>query len=65
MLPMTFAELLNQPNLSIGDILPSMYATLLQVIVMTAVPSVLAGIVGAITGLKKVQMPQIDMPISR
>jgi hydrogenase/urease accessory protein HupE len=65
MLPMTFAELLNQPNLSIGDILPSMYATLLQVIVMTAVPSVLAGIVGAITGLKKVQMPQIDVAISR
>jgi hypothetical protein len=65
MLPMTFAELLNQPNLSIGDILPSMYATLLQVIVMTAVPSVLAGIVGAITGSNKIQMPQIDVPISR
>jgi hypothetical protein len=65
MLPMTFAELLNQPNLSIGDILPSMYATLLQVIVMTAVPSVLAGIVGAITGSKKIQMPQIDVAISR
>ncbi len=65
MLPMTFAELLNQPNLSIGDILPSMYATLLQVIVMTAVPSVLAGIVGAVIGSKKIQMPQIDVAISR
>ena len=65
MLPMTFAELLNQPNLSIGDILPSMYATLLQVIVMTAVPSVLAGIVGAVTGSKRIQMPQIDVAISR
>ncbi len=38
MLPMAFAELLNQPNLSIDDILPSMYASLSQVIVMTAVP---------------------------
>jgi hypothetical protein len=65
MLPMTFAELLNQPNLSIGDILPSMYATLLQVIVMTAVPSVIAGIVGAVIGSKKIQMPQIDVAISR
>jgi hypothetical protein len=65
MLPMTFAELLNQPNLSIGDILPSMYATLLQVIVMTAVPSALAGIVGAVIGSKKIQMPQIDVAISR
>jgi hypothetical protein len=42
-----------------------MYATLLQVIVMTAVPSALAGIVGAITGSKKIQMPQIDVAISR
>jgi hypothetical protein len=65
MLPMAFAELLNQPNLSIDDILPSMYATLSQVIVMTAVPSVLAGIVGAVTGSKKIQMPQIDVAISR
>jgi type III secretory pathway component EscS len=65
MLPMTFAELLNQPNLSFGDILPSMYATLLQVFVMTAVPSMLAGIVGAIIGSKRVQIPQIDVPISR
>jgi hypothetical protein len=65
MLPMAFAELLNQPNASIGDILPSMYITLSQVIVMTAVPSVLAGIVGAITGSNKIQMPQIDVAISR
>jgi hypothetical protein len=65
MLPMTFAELLNQPNVSIIDILPSMYATLLQVIVVTAVPSTLAGIIGAIIGSKKVQIPQIDVAISR
>ena len=38
MLPMAFAELLNQPNLSIDDILPSMYASLWQVIVMTVCP---------------------------
>jgi hypothetical protein len=65
MLPMTFAELLNQPNSFINDILPSMYATFSQVIIMTAVPSILAGIVGAITGLKKIQLPQIDVAISR
>ncbi len=65
MLPMAFAELLNQPNLSIEDILPSMYSSLSQVIVMTAIPSVLAGIVGAVTGSKKIQMPQIDVAISR
>jgi hypothetical protein len=65
MLPMTFAELLNQPNSFINDILPSMYATFSQVIIMTAVPSTLAGIVGAITGLKKIQLPQIDVAISK
>jgi hypothetical protein len=65
MLPMTFAELLNQPNSFINDILPSMYVTFSQVIIMTAVPSTLAGIVGAITGLKKIQLPQIDVAISR
>jgi hypothetical protein len=65
MLPMAFAELLNQPNLSIEDILPSMYSSLSQVIVMTSLPSVLAGIVGAVTGSKKIQMPQIDVAISR
>jgi hypothetical protein len=65
MLPMAFAELLNQPNLSIEDILPSMYSSLSQVIVLTAVPSILSGIVGAVTGSKKIRMPQIDMAISR
>jgi hypothetical protein len=65
MLPMAFAELLNQPNLSIDDILPSMYASLSQVIVMTSVPSVLFGIVGTVTGSKKIHMPEIDVAISR
>lgn len=65
MLPMAFAELLNQPNLSIDDILPSMYASLSQVIVMTAVPSTLFGIIGMVTGSKNIQMPEIDMAISR
>jgi hypothetical protein len=65
MLPMAFAELLNQPNFSIDDILPSMYATLSQVIAMTAAPSVLFGIVGAITASKNIQMPEIDVAISR
>ena len=65
MLPMAFAELLNQPNLSTDDILPSMYASLSQVIVMTSVPSVLFGIVGTVTGSKKIQMPEIDVAISR
>src|SRR5919106_50841 len=65
MLPMAFAELLNQPNLSIDDILPSMYASLSQVIIMTAAPSVLFGIVGTLVGSKKIQMPEIDVAISR
>jgi len=52
MLPMAFAEILHQPNASIADTLPSMYATLWQVIGMTALPSALAGIIGAITGSK-------------
>jgi hypothetical protein len=65
MLPMTFAELLNQPNLSINDILPSMYASLSQVIIMTAAPSVLFGIVGTLVGSKKIQMPEIDVALSR
>ena len=65
MLPMTFAELLNQPNLSIDDILPSMYASLSQVITMTAAPSVLFGIVGTLVGSKKIQMPEIDVALSR
>ncbi len=65
MLPMTFAELLNQPNASIHDILPSMYTTLSQVIVMTAIPSMLAGIVGAIVGSKKIEIPKVDLTISR
>ena len=64
MLPMAFAELLNQPNLSIDDILPSMYASLSQVIIMTAAPSVLFGIVGTVTASKKIQMPEIDVAIS-
>jgi hypothetical protein len=65
MLPMTFAEFLNQPNLSIDDILPSMYASLSQVVVMTTIPSVLAGVVGALIGSKKIQVPRIDAAISR
>ena len=65
MLPMTFAEFLNQPNSSIADTLPSMYATLSQVLVMIAVPSVLAGIVGAIVTSRKIQMPRADVLISR
>jgi hypothetical protein len=66
MLPMAFAELLNQPNASINDILPSMYSTLFQVIILTAIPSMLSGIVGATTASKKIQMPpQLDVPISR
>jgi hypothetical protein len=66
MLPMAFAELLNQPNASISDILPSMYSTLLQVIVLTGIPSILSGIIGAITVAKKIQIPpQVDVPISR
>jgi hypothetical protein len=65
MLPMAFAELLNQPNSSIADTLPSMYATLSQVLVMIAVPSVLAGIVGAIVTSRKIQMPRADVLISR
>jgi hypothetical protein len=52
MLPMAFAVVLNQPNASIADILPSMNVTLSQVIGMTAVPSALEGIVGAIAGSK-------------
>jgi hypothetical protein len=63
MLPMTFAELLNQPNASIHDILPSMYATLLQVILMTAIPSMLGGIVGAITGSKIIKISKIGLTI--
>jgi hypothetical protein len=67
MLPMAFAELLNQPNAFMSDILPSMYATLPQVIVMTAVPSAIAGVFGAIIGSKKnIQMPtRIDVAISK
>lgn len=66
MLPMAFAELLGQPNASIADILPSMYVTLSQVTVVTTVPSALAGIVGAITGSKKIEMPpQVSVAISR
>lgn len=57
MIQMAFAELLHQPNASFRDIVPSMYATLSQVIIMTAVPSVLAGIVGTIIGSKKIDMP--------
>lgn len=64
MLPMAFAEVLNQPNGSIGDILPSMHATLSQVIVMTAVPSVLAGIIGAMAGSRKIEVPQAHEIIS-
>lgn len=65
MLPMAFAELLGQPNETIGDILPSMYATLSQVTSVTAAPSVLAGIVGAIMGSKKIEVPQVNVAISR
>jgi hypothetical protein len=64
MLPMTFAELLNQPNSSINDILPSMYSSLSQVIIMTAIPSAAAGIIGAIIGSRKIQLPKIDVAIS-
>ncbi|AFU59013.1 hypothetical protein Ngar_c20820 [Candidatus Nitrososphaera gargensis Ga9.2] len=65
MLPMAFAELLGQPNETIGDILPSIYATLSQVTAVTAAPSVLAGIVGAIMGSKKIEVPQVNVAISR
>ena len=67
MLPMAFAELLNQPNAFMSDILPSMYATLPQVIVMTAVPSAIAGVFGAIIGSKKkIQThTRIDVEISK
>ena len=65
MLPMAFAELLHQPNASVADTLPSMYATLTQVIVMTTVPSALAGIVGAMIGSKKIQMPRARVAISQ
>jgi hypothetical protein len=58
MLPMAFAEILHQPNASFADILPSMYPTLWQVIGMTAVPSALAGIIGAIMGSKIIEKPQ-------
>ena len=65
MLPMTFAELMNQPNLSINDILPSMYSSLSQVIAMTAIPSAAAGIIGAVIGSRKIHLPKIDVAISR
>jgi len=65
MLPMAFAELLNQPNASLADTVPSMYATLSQVIIMTAAPSILAGVVGAIVGAKKIRMPQVVAAVSR
>lgn len=67
MLPMAFAELLYQPNAFMSDILPSMYATLAQVILMTAVPSAIAGAFGAIIGSKKnIQRPtKIDVAISK
>ncbi len=64
MLPMAFAEILHQPNASIADILPSMSATLWQVIGMTAVPSALAGVVGAIMGAKMIEKPQARVIIS-
>jgi hypothetical protein len=63
-LPTAFAEFLNQPNAFVNDTLPSMYTTLSQVIVMTAIPSMLAGIVGAITGSKKIEKPQTHVVIS-
>jgi hypothetical protein len=66
MLPMAFAELLSQPNASFVDIVPSMYATFSQVIVMTAAPSVLAGIVGAIIGAKKIKIPsQVEAAVPK
>ncbi|HEY1248370.1 MAG TPA: hypothetical protein VGE97_05245 [Nitrososphaera sp.] len=67
MLPMAFAELLQQPNAFMSDILPSMYATLAQVTIMTAVPSAIAGIFGAIIGSKKkIQSPsRIDLAIPK
>jgi hypothetical protein len=65
MLPMTFAELLNEPNSSIAETLPSMYATISQVLVMIAIPSVLAGAVGAMVASKKIQIPLGDVAISQ
>ena len=58
MLPMTYAELLNQPNSTIADTLPSMSATLWQVLVMVAIPSILAGVVGSIIASRKIKIPK-------
>lgn len=65
MLPMAFAELLNQPNGSLADTVPSMYATFYQVVVMTAVPGILAGVVGAIVAAKRIRMPQVVEALPR
>jgi hypothetical protein len=66
MLPMAFAELQSQPNASFVDIVPSMYATLSQVIVMATAPSMLAGIVGAIIGAKKIEIPsQVEAAVPK
>jgi hypothetical protein len=64
MLPMAFAELLNQPNASLSDTLPSMYATMPQVIALTAAPSALAGIVGAIAGSRRIRIPHAPNPVA-
>jgi hypothetical protein len=61
MLPMAFAEFLNQPNGSLSYTLPSMYATLSQVVILTALPGMLAGIVGAIIGSRKIRLPQVKV----
>jgi hypothetical protein len=63
MLPMAFAEALHQPNASIADTLPSMYSTLSYVVGLTAIPSVLMGIVGTIVGSKIRRTPQVPMII--
>jgi hypothetical protein len=62
LLPITFAEPLSYTFHSMNDILVNFVSTLPLVLAFTTVPAVSMGIIGAIISIKKIKVPQADIP---
>jgi hypothetical protein len=62
LLPITFAEPLSYTFHSMNDILVNFVRTLPLVLLFTAVPGVAMGITGAIISIKKIKVPQANIP---
>ena len=61
MLPITFAEPLSYTFHSMNDIMVNFVKTLPLLLVLTTVPGMAMGIIGAFVSIKKIRVPRIDI----